>query len=131
MIGIRKLFLAILSLSLLQPPLGSGALACGSHMREQPTDHMASMAHQSGGDRRGTFDARMSALALTPTTGCGGQSTDGCTGTMRCSLNFCPVFTSRQGPVVVSLVGLPEDRYLIPAVVDTSPDFPPPRNALL
>lgn len=131
-IGIRKLFLSILALLVLQLPLGSGALACGSHMREQPADHMASMAHPKSGDpRSGTFDAKIIALALAQTTGCGGQDTGGCAGTMRCALNFCPVFTSRQRPVVLSRVGLPEDREMIPAVVDTSPDSPPPRGALL
>lgn len=130
-IGIRKLFLSILALLLLQLPLGSGLLACGSHMREQPTDRMASMAHHRSGDPpRRTFDAKTTALALAHTTGCSGQGTGECAGTMLCSLNFCPVFTSR-GPVVVNRVGLPEDREMIPAVVDTSPDFPPPRGALL
>lgn len=131
-IGIRKLFLSVLALLLLQLPLGSGPVACGSHMREQPTDHVASMAHPRSGDARsGTFDAKMIVLALAHTTGCSGQGTGECAGTMRCSLNFCPVFTSRQGLVVMNRVGLPEDRDIIPAVVDTSPDFPPPRGALL
>ncbi len=131
-IGIRKLFLSILALLLLQLPLGNGLLVCGSHMREQPTDRLASMAHPTSGDlRRRTFDGKTTALALAYTTGCSGQCTGECAGTMRCSLNFCPVFTSQQGPVVVNRVGLPEDREMIPAVVDTSPDFPPPRGALL
>jgi hypothetical protein len=113
----RSASLAALTLLLLQLPLGSMVVVCGSHLEAQST------AVSSAG-----------LIALIPP-----HSEDGCDGTgdldsmgsMSCSILFCPLSSPLYAPEDSRRPAIEEQPNAQPAIVDISPDFPPPRSALL
>lgn len=119
---------ALLSLLLLQLPLGSTVLVCRSHMERQSAGGVESMSHA----KLTNSGSELSDMGLPDTEeGCDAAGGGDTMGAMSCSILFCPLSSREYAAATARRSAIDEHRNTLPAPVDTSPDFPPPRSALL